>query len=373
MSDEGFPAWTEIDLSALATNYRTVQRLIGPDIKVIASVKADAYGCGVVDISRAFQDLGAFALATGTAREAMAIRAAGVGLPILLFATYLPEDVPDLLRHDFILTVHDPTLAEAVSRAASEPRPVYVKVDAGLGRLGIPLEEAAAAVERIASMPNVVVEGIYTHVPFGTRRGPGWAAERLRAFDRLIASLTDKGLQIPVTQARASSCVLAGLDDSCNAVCMGHAFYGLSPYDEDGIGDLSQLRPVVRSLKTRLIHVAHHGQGSDIGIARLYGLRKGRLSGVLPLGLSSGVLRPVEGQTAHVLIRGHRVPVLAVSLEHMTIDLDGCDEACMGDEVTLFGRDGDDEITLREAAAWQGRSPVEVLQMLAGRARHECV
>lgn len=372
-NDEQFPAWTEIDLSALAANYRTVQRLIGADVRVIASVKADAYGCGAVEVSRAFQDLGAFALATGTVREAVAIREAGVGLPILLFSTYLPDEVPGLLAYDFIPTVHDPAVAEAISRAAPEPRAVYVKVDAGLGRLGIPLDEAAAAIRRIAAMPDVTVEGVYTHVPFGSRRGRSWAADRLRDFDRLIAALADKGLEVPVTQARASSCVLAGLEDQCNAVCMGHAFYGLSPYGEDGIADLSRLRPVVRSLKTRLIQVAHHGQGSDLGVAELYGLKTGRTAGVVPLGLSSGFLRTNRERPAQVLVGGRRAPIIAVSLEHMTIDLDDVEDARTGDTVTLVGRDGDDEITLGEAAGWHGRRPLEVLQMLAGRTRRECV
>ena len=367
MTDNLHPTWTEIDLEALAANYRSIQNIIGPDVRVIASVKADGYGLGAVEMARAFQDLGAFALATGTVSEALAIQVADVTLPILLFSTYVPEDVPAILDHDLIPTVHDLAVAEAISRAARRPTPVYVKVDVGLGRLGVPLEDATGVIERVAALPKVVVEGVYTHVAFGDSRGCDWAAQRLRDFDKLLAALADKGLDISVTQARASSCLLAGLEDSCSAVCVGHAYYGLSPYSEDGLGDLSQLRPVFKALRTRLIHVVHHGQGGDMTIAGLYGMQSGKTAGVVPLGLSSGFLRPVDGQDMHVLIRGQRVPVIAVSLEHMTLDLDGVEDARLGDEVTVLGADGGDEITLNDVAAWQGRSPLEVLQMLAGR------
>jgi alanine racemase len=361
------PLWAEVDLAALEANYRTIGRLIGPDIKVIVSIKADAYGHGAAAMSRAFQDFGADALATGTVDEALAVRAAGVTLPILLFATYLPEDIPALLEYDFIPTVHDLATAEAVSRAAARPRPVYVKVDAGFGRLGVPIADALAVVERMAALPNVVVEGVYTHVPFGRKRGRDWAAASLQDFDRLIADLAGRGLEVPVTQARASCCLLAGLEDACNAVCVGHAYYGLSPFAEDGVGDTSQLRPAFRALRTRLIHVAHHGQGSNMAIAGRYGLERGRTAGVVPLGLTNGFPRPAQGQTAQVLIGGRRVPVIAVSLEHMTLDLDGLDDARPGDPVTVIGADGGDEITLDEVARWQQRTPSEVLQMLAGR------
>ena len=363
MTDSLHPTWTEIDLEALAANYRSIQNIIGPDVRVIASVKADGYGLGAVEMARAFQDLGAFALATGSVSEALAIQDAGVALPILLFSTYGPEDVPVILNHDLIPTVHD----LAVARAARRPTPVYVKVDAGLGRLGVPLEDALGVIEQIATLPKVVVEGVYTHVAFGDSRGCDWAAERLRDFDKLLAALVDKGLDISVTQARASSCLLAGLEDSCNAVCVGHAYYGLSPYSEDGPGDLSQLRPVFKALRTRLIHVVHHGQGADMTIGGLYGMQSGKTAGVVPLGLSSGFLRPVGSQDMQVLIRGQRVPVIGVSLEHMTLDLNGVEDARLGDEVTVLGADVGDEITLNDVAAWQGRSPLEVLQMLAGR------
>lgn len=361
------PAWTEIDLDALAANYRLLEGRIGAGVRVIASVKADAYGMGAVAAARAFQDLGVFALATGTVDEAVAIRGAGVTLPIVLFNTYLPGDAARLLEHDFIPTIDSMAMAEAVSRAAPRPRPVYVKVDAGLGRLGVAMIEAPGFIERIAAMANLDLQGVYTHLAFAHAGGRDWAAARLGAFDALLAELKAMGIQIPVTQARASSCLLAGLGDSCSAVCVGHAYYGLSPYSEADVGEVAGLRPVVRALRTRLVRVARHRQGSDVAIGGLYGLRAGMRTGVGAIGLSGGLSRPAPGQDAHVLVRGRRVPVIAVSLEHLSLDLGGVDEAQVGDQVTVFGTDGSGEISLDEVAAWQGRSPLEVLSMLAGR------
>lgn len=360
-------AAVEIDLEALRRNYHNTNRSLHRDTRVIASVKADGYGCGAVEVSRVFEDLGAFALATGNIREAEAIRAAGVKLPIVLFSSYLPENVPELLQHQFIPTVHDLAIAKAISQASRAVRSVYVKVDAGFGRLGLPIADAQTAIEKICKMPNVKIDGIYTHVPFGTRTGIEWANGRLKTFDKLVSSLAKAGIDIPLSQARGSSCVLAGLNDSCNAVCIGHAYYGLSPFSEMGVGNGPALSAVARSLKTRLIQVTHHGQGSDIGIARHYNLERGRTTGVAPIGVSNGFPRLAQGATPQVTIRGCRVPIIGVSLEHMTFDLDGVEDARIGDEVVVFGGLNEGEFDLTEFAALLGRGASEVLQMMAGR------
>ena len=354
------PAWIEIDAGALADNLREIRRRAGADVEVMASIKADAYGHGAVGIARVLAGLGVGAFMTGRFEEAVAIRGAGIDTKIIIFGSNLPGGVRQLMDHDLIPTVYDAAGAEAVSQAARKPTPVYVKVDSGLGRLGVPLDEAAAFIARVAERPNVVVEGVYTHLPFFDSAGRDWAARQLAAFDGLLDRLAAMGLAIAVTQARASAHLLTGLTDRCNAVCAGHVLYGLSPVSPE-VSDLAGFRPVLRAIKARIIHVAHHAAGNDVAIAGSYGLKNARVSAVLPVGMTDGMRAPVEGQTACVLVRGRRVPILNVSLEHTTVDVGNEETPQIGEEAVIVGSDGEERITLEDVAGWLGRTPLEVM------------
>ena len=357
----------EIDLEALEGNLRHVERVAGTGQRMIAALKGNAYGHGAVEIALALERLGVYAIATGAVTEARAMRAAGVSVPILMFASTPPSETAALAADGLIPTVTSLQAAQTLSESAGGTALIYIKVDAGLGRLGVPIDEARAFAARVSRLSNIQIEGIYTHVPFGNPEGRDWAAARLAAFDALLADLASDGYEIPVTQARASSCVLAGLEDTCNAVCVGHVLYGLSPFASPDMADVSTLRPVLRSVKTRLIQIGHHGQGSDLAIGGLYGIERARTVGVLPVGLAHGCVQAVPGQTASVLVAGRRAPVLAVSLEHTTIDLEGLDAAAPGDEVTLLGADGDERITFEDVAAWRGESPLQIAMRWSGK------
>ena len=165
-------------------------------------------------------------LATGSFEEAVAVREAGVGLPILMLPAALPSGIGHLLRHDLTPTVCDLDAARAVSAADGGPHALWVKVESGLGRLGVPLPEAPRFLRSLAELPNLAVEGIYTHLPFGDAEGREWVVERLRAFRALLDTLDRAGLLPPITQALSSAGILAGLDDGCSAVCPGHSLTG---------------------------------------------------------------------------------------------------------------------------------------------------
>ncbi len=359
------PLWAEYDEDALAQNLAFVRRLAGGR-RLIASVKANGYGHGAVAMAEALARQGVDTLWTGSIDDALAIRAAGNKARIILFAGPLPSDMPAVLAQDLTPTIHDRAGAEAVAAAARQPTPIYLKVDAGLGRLGVPLEEAAGLIEAIAGMRNVVIEGIYTHLPFGTAAGRDWAAGRYAGFAALLRRLTGRGIRPAVTQAWASSGLLAGLPDDSNAVCVGHLLYGLSPVDADVAG-AGALRPVLSAIKTRLIHVVRHAAGRDAAIGGQYGQRNARLSGVVPLGLGDGMRNAAAGETASLILRGRRVLILAVSLEHTTLDLTGVDEAAVGDEVIVVG--GSDGLAngFRDFARWFGCSELEAVMGFSGR------
>jgi alanine racemase len=362
----------EIDLGALVANLRELRARVGPEAHVIASIKANAYGHGAVPVAEALAREGVFALATGSFDEAVAVREAGVDLPILMLPGALPEGMPELLRHRLTPTVCDLDSAGAVSAAAREPVAVWVKVESGLGRLGVPLVEATAFLRRLAELPKLGVEGLYTHLPFVDAAGREWAAERLGAFRELCDSLADLGLLPPITQARSTAGILAGLEDSCNAVCPGHGLYGL-PAAAPDVADASALRPVLRAIRTRLVSVAPNPEARAAGVGGQAPLAAGAVTGVVPFGRADGYRPARDGERAVMLLRGRRAPVRGVSLEHTTLDLTGIAGAAVGDEVVVLGEQGGDAITASEIAAWQAVTADDVVLAFDGRVPRQYV
>ena len=357
----------EVDLSALQGNYREIRRRTGTDRKIIAVIKADAYGHGAVEVSRELSSLGAHALATGSFSDAQAVRQAGLTIPILLLGNPPPDAMREILGQDLIPSLDSFEAARAVSGAAGKgTSPVFVKVDAGFGRFGVLLERAPTFIRRVAELPGIVVEGIYTHLPFSDAKGRDWARRRIVAFEELVAGLAADGLRIPVTQAMASSGVACGLTDGCAAVACGSLLHGLATV-APGIGDMSGIRPLVRSIGTRLRHVTER-PGKQSRETEAEYLRHGvRATGTVPLGMSAGYCTPAAGRTAFMLLRGRRVPVLRVCLENTVLDLSGVADPSSGEAVTALGHDGDEEITLEEMAVWAAASPLRLLTSFDGR------
>ena len=369
MRDDVHPGWAVYDLDRLRANLAEIRRRIGPDQACIAALKGNAYGHGALPVARALDGEGLAAFMTGSFDEACRLRAEGLRTPVVMFAGALPTGMADLVSAGLMPTVVDRAGAEAAAGAApsGETVAVYVKVNAGLGRLGVPLEEAQDFLGELAAMKSLEVQGLYTHLPFGDAHGRDWAEQRLAAFDALLARLEERDQTPPVTQARASSCVAAGLNDRGNAVCVGHLLYGLSPFADDSLADLSAYRPVLAEIGSRLIQVSDHLQGSNIAIGGSYGLRHGRRTGVAPIGVAQGLVRPVPGSRPQAVIRGQRAPILAVSLEHLVLDLTDVEDAAVGDIVWLLGGERDAAIGLDELAAWFGMTALDTVMALSGR------
>lgn len=368
MSEAAHPGWAVYDLDRLLANLAAIRRRCAPGQACIAALKGNAYGHGAAPVARALDGEGLAAFMTGSFDEACRLRAEELRTPVVMFAGALPEGMADLVGAGLVPTIVDRAGAEAAARAAAgKPAPVYVKVNAGLGRLGVPLEEAEGFLAGLADMPGLEVQGLYTHLPFGDARGRDWATERFDAFDALLARLEARGLAPPVTQAGASASVAAGLPDRSNAVCVGHLLYGLSPFADASVADVSAFKPVLAEVGSRLVQVSDHPQGSDIAIAGSYGIRRGRRTGIAPVGAAQGLARPAPGSRPEALIRGRRAPVLAVSLEHLTLDLSDIEDAAVGDAVLLLGGDGGAAIGLGELAAWSGRRELDTVLALSGR------
>ena len=369
MAADAHPCWAVYDLDRLRANLAEIRHHIGPDQECIVALKANAYGHGAVPVARALDGESLVAFMTGSFDEACRLQTEQLQTPLVMFAGALPMGMADLVGAGLVPTVVDRASADAAALAtpSGQQVPVYVKVNAGLGRLGVPLDVVEDFLGELATMPRLEVQGVYTHLPFGDSRGRGWAEQRLAAFDALLARLAERGLSPRVTQARASSCIAAGLFDRANAVCVGHLLYGLSPFVDASLADLSAYRPVLAEIGSRLIQVSEHPQGSDIAIGGSYGIRCGRRTGVAPIGVAQGLVRPVPGSRPEALIRGRRAPILAVSLEHLVLDLADVEDAEAGDVVLLIGGEGDAAIGLNELAAWFGMTALDTVMALSGR------
>ena len=349
---EARPMWAEIDLDAITHNVALIRANAGRPVKLLMPVKANAYGHGVVEVSRHLQRLGVDGLATANVDDAVAARRAGVTLPILLYGAQLPAGNSFLLEHDLTPSVYDHPGLHAVAAAGSPSAPIriHVKVDAGMGRLGVRIDECAAFVREVLATPGVRLEGLYTHIPFSDTAGEAWSRRRLQAFTDVVRSVErEQGIAIEFAQAAASSVFSSALPDGLNTISPGHLTFGLHPI----VGTRAEthgFRKALRSLRAQLIHVGRRRVGDDLPGSGAAGLERNATVGVILLGIDNGY-RPGSGGKAFVLCHGRRCAVLGVSAEYTVIDVTELPDVAVGDVVTVIGRDGDDEILVEEVAA----------------------
>jgi alanine racemase len=351
------PVWAEIDLSAITHNLGELRRRAERPVKILAPVKANAYGHGVVEVAGHLARQGIDGFATANIEDAIAIREAGIGLPILLYGSQLPEGNEYLLRHRLTPSLTSKAGLEALAALAArhpEPVAVHVKVDAGFGRLGVRLDEAAAFVREVLAAPNLMLEGLYTHIPFSDEAGEAWSRRRMSAFCDLVREVEiANGIRIPYAQGAASSLVASAFEDPLNTISPGHFLYGLSPLarlDPSSLG----LKPALAALRARVIHLGWQRRGDDVAGSGPAGLAADRKTGVILFGMDNGYRPAAPGKTAHVLCRGRRCAVLAVSAEYTVIDVSHLPDVAVGDVVTLIGADGGEHLTIEQLAADQG-------------------
>jgi alanine racemase len=352
------PIWAEVDLEAISRNLSEIKRLTGRPVKIIASVKGDAYGLGVTAVGRHLEKLGVNALATANFEDAVALRRSGVEIPIIMFASNLPGGAATLLKYKLTPSVCDLQTAQILSATARRRVNIHVKVDAGFGRLGVKLRDARKFIQDVVQLPNINLEGVYTHIPFSDEIGETWSRRRLAAFIDLIEQLRSvDGLQLDYTQACASAAIACGFPDTLNAVAPGQLLYGIRPVQQKRVRDW-RFSPALTSIKARVFHLAQHEVADDLLAAQgECTLPIATRTGVILFGVDNGFRMPaVPG--AYMLCRGKRCAVVGVSAEYTVIDLTTTNGVCVGDEVTIIGRDGEECITLEHVAEYLGLAPL---------------
>jgi alanine racemase len=343
------PTILEVDLDAAAENIRAVRRLVGPERALFAVVKADGYGFGAAEMGAIFARHGADYLAVADLSEAVRLRDRGITTPILVYPNALPETTATAIAHGVIPTVVDVDAARACSDAARGACPIYVKIDVGLERLGVPAEQAVKAILAMLELPHLVLGGICAHPHAEVDGDPEYADWQLRRFTSVVDELEARGVRVPVRLVAATPWVLRFPHTYLNAVDPGRMLYGITfPGETPPV----PLRPVLRALTTRVIAVKDVAPRERFAGQAPFPVTSTMRLGVVPMGSADG-LRWLH--VGHVLVRGRAVPIVgAPSLEHTRVDLTDVPDAAVGDEVVVIGRQGDLEISPAEVAARHG-------------------
>ena len=366
------PTRAEISLDALSRNIAAFRRALAPGTKLMASVKANAYGHGAVEIARESVSAGADMLGVAFLDEAVQLRRGGIEAPILVLGYVPPEGFSVARELDISVAMFREDALEAAARPGTRPLRVHVKVDTGMGRLGVLPEEAVRFVERAMRTPGVEVEGLFTHFARADEADKSYTRLQHERFAAVTEAVRRRGLDIPLIHLGNSA---AGIDTpewTGGMLRLGIGMYGLYPSAEVGKTRI-ELEPVL-TLKTEIVMTKTAPPGWGISYGTRYVTRGEERIGTLPIGYADGYSRMLTGK-AEALVRGVRVPVLGtICMDQCMIALGPADRAEgfgspveAGEEVVLIGRQGDEVITADEIASQLGTINYEIVCMLAAR------
>lgn len=362
------PIWAEIDCDNLAHNYSLIRNAAGSGVKVMAVVKADAYGHGAAQAARVLAGAGADMLGVASLEEGIQLRDAGIGADILILGYTQPEWAATVVEGGFIQTVYHLNLAHALrdeARRLGKMCRVHVKIDTGMGRIGIMSKMAAHYIEEIAGMKELELHGVFTHLSCADELDREFTSTQLERFRALLADLDARGIRVPCVHAANSAAVLAFKDSYFDMVRPGILLYGLAPSPE--MLPLSgDFRPVM-SIKTSIVELKTVPAGSRISYGGRFVADKPTRVATVPAGYADGFSRRLSGR-GHVLVQGRRAPIIgAVCMDFMMIDITGVPNVNVNEEVVLVGRQGAAAISFDELAACMDTINYEVVSLIGKR------
>ncbi len=364
--------FAHVDLDALESNYRAIQSFLAsrtphgaPPPGIVAVVKANAYGHGAAPVAGALERAGATMLACADIEEGIALREAGVEVPILVFGALSVSDLEGLFEYRLTPTCSTPGAGRALQAAAARHRQVLVyhlKIDTGLNRLGFRDDNLDRTLPELVSAPNLRCAAVYTH--FATADDPGHPLfeRQVERFAAARGALARHGVGGVSVHAANSAALLRDPCTWFDAVRPGLLLYGLAPA---ALGDVLPLRPVL-SLRSRVVAVKNIREGESVGYGARYVAAVPRRIATVPAGYADGLDTRLGGR-GEVLVNGRRVPIVgAVSMDMLAIDASS-GPVYAGDEVVLLGDQAGDRITVGEMASWIGTIPYEILCRLGSR------
>ncbi len=359
------PVWIEVDLSAIKQNLMEIRRFVGPRVKILSVVKANAYGHGLVPVARALADAGADLLAVASVLEGLKLREQGIEGKILVLGQLLPEEAPLVVQHRLTQAIGDEQSAFSLSEAAAEldlPTDVHLKVDTGMGRYGVWWEEAASLTRQVVQMPGLRMGGILTHLAMAGQNTDA-TQDQLERFKLVVRELEQKNLPAGLRHVANSVGLLKFSESHWDLVRTGLLVYGASPLKED-VQKPFPLKPAL-SLKSRIRFLKTVPAGRGISYGGTYQASRPTTVATIPLGYAHGYPRALSNR-AQALVRGARVQVIGkITMEDLMLDVTDVPGVSIGDEVVLIGRQGSEQITAEELARLARTIPYEILAGLS--------
>jgi alanine racemase len=373
--------WAEIDLGALAHNYRELKRVTESSAAMMAVVKADGYGHGAHHVARVALENGADLLAVARMGEAVRLREAGISAPILLFGHSLPAYVDILASQDIRASLNSLDGARSISAKAVRRKKTikaHIKIDTGMGRLGLMVDDIAVQtvsgkqfnraikdILTITTLPGIEVEGIFTHFANADSRDKNHAMIQLSRFKKLLDSLKKHSFRVKYRHAANSAAIIEMPASHLDLVRPGIAQYGLWPSDEVDKRRID-LRPVM-SIKSRVIHVKEVGVDFAVSYGSTHVTSRPTRIAAIPIGYADGYDRILSSK-GHMLVRGMRAPIIGrVCMDLTMIDVGHVPDVRLEDEVVILGSQGNETISADEIAERVGTINYEIVSSLTSR------
>jgi alanine racemase len=356
------PTWAEINLKNLAHNFKLIKQSL-PKVKIMVCVKADGYGHGIRQVSKKLVSCGVDYLGVASIDEGIILRQERIRKPILVLGAVLKEYLEPIFRYSLTPTVCSEEIALALhakAKARGKPIAIHIKVDTGMGRIGVLCEEALTFTAKIASLPFLSIEGIFTHLACADVNND-FTLQQIGMFSTLLSNLEDRAIHIPLVHAANSMGVISYPNSHFTMARPGLILYGL--YPKEGLPLV--LKPVL-SLKTRVIYTKRVGAGYGISYGHTYKTSRSTTIVTLPIGYGDGYPRNLSN-TGPVLIKSRRFTISGrVCMDQIMVDV-GNTKVKVGDEVVLIGSQAKKKITAEELATLSSTIPYEIVCGLGNR------
>jgi alanine racemase len=369
------PCWAEISLSQLKENLAVIRKHVGPERKVLAVVKADAYGHGAVPVSRALEEARVDALGVACVAEGLELRQAGIRAPIVVLTGFFPGEEKDLIEHGITPGITEVGQVDRLAQAAAGRRlRIHVKIDTGMGRLGVPCSDIPRLLDRLASSPNLELEGLYTHFASSEDFTSPQTDEQVRCFEKAREQFAARGFRPPLIHLANTGATVARPETWGTMVRPGSMLYGyLSffkfPEGQDRSAEFAARLPVkpALTLKAQVYLIREYAAQAPLGYGANFVTQRPSRIAVLPIGYGDGWRRGLSGR-CRVLVRGQFAPTVGtIGMDLTLADVTDVPGAQPGDEVVLIGTNGKASILPTEPARALGTVASEVLSGLTKR------
>lgn len=368
------PTWMEISLDALKHNIEGFKRVLPDDMSIMAIVKANAYGHGAVEISKEAVACGANYLGVAFLDEALELRNAGITAPILVLGHTPPEGVEAAWKHNITINVYRREVLDALKELQCTPMyknsssklKIHIKLDTGMGRLGLHTEQNAISfIEEALSMPGIEVEGLFTHYANADELDKSYTVMQYQRFERVVNHFAKQKVTFKYLHAGNSAAAIDLPELSYNMIRLGISMYGLYPSDEVNAQRID-LKPVL-SLKTGVVHLKTLPPDSGVSYGTIYHTKQEEDIATLPIGYADGYSRMLSGK-AEAIVHGRKVPLVGrICMDQCMINVTGIDNVEIGDEVVMIGEQDGVRITAEDLAEQLGTINYEIICMISHR------